>query len=40
MCFSGFFPLFDVPFEYGGGWGKSADEGPEPVVVIDSETNR
>jgi putative ABC transport system permease protein len=40
MCFSGFFPLFDVPFEYGGGWGKSADDGPEPVVVIDSETNR
>ncbi|MGB6853503.1 MAG: ABC transporter permease [Thermoanaerobaculia bacterium] len=40
MCFSGFFPMMDVPFEYGGGWGKSADEGPEPVVVIDAETNR
>jgi putative ABC transport system permease protein len=40
MCFSGFFPMMDVPFEYGGGWGRSADEGPEPVVVINSETNR
>jgi putative ABC transport system permease protein len=40
MCFSDFFPMFDVPFQYGGGWGPSADEGPEPVVVINAETNR
>jgi putative ABC transport system permease protein len=38
-CFSDFFPMFDVPFKYGSGWDKRADEGPEPVVVIDEETN-
>jgi putative ABC transport system permease protein len=40
MCFSDFFPMFNVPFEFGGGWGESADRGPEPVIVIDGETNR
>ncbi len=40
MCFSDFFPLFEVPFEFGGGWGRDADQGPEPVVVIDAATNR
>jgi putative ABC transport system permease protein len=39
MCFSDFFPMFDVPFKYGSGWDERADEGPEPVVVIDEETN-
>lgn len=39
MCFADFFPLFDVPFAYGGGWGRESDRGPEPVVVIDAETN-
>ena len=39
MCFSDFFPMFDVPFKYGSGWDKRADEGPEPVVVLDAETN-
>ena len=39
MCFSDFFPLFDVPFQYGGGWDRQADRGPTPVVVIDAETN-
>lgn len=39
MCFSDFFPMFDVPFAHGSGWGSSADEGPEPVVVISQETN-
>lgn len=40
MCFSGFFPMFDVPFEYGGPWASSADEQLEQVIVIDGETNR
>ena len=40
MCFADFFPMFDVPFKYGGGWGAEADRSPEPVVVIDAETNR
>jgi len=35
-----FFNAFDVPFQFGGGWGKTADEGPEPVVVIGAEMNR
>ncbi len=40
MCLSDFFQLFDVPFEYGSGWDQSADEGPEPVVVLSQETNQ
>jgi len=39
LCFSDFFPLFDVPFKYGSGWDKKADQGPEQVVVLDEETN-
>jgi putative ABC transport system permease protein len=34
-----FFPMFNVPFEYGQGWDAAADEGPLPVVVISHETN-
>ena len=40
MCFGDFFLLFDVPFQYGSGWDAKADASPEPVVVIDAETNR
>jgi len=39
MCFADFFPMFEVPFTYGGGWGRDSDRGPEPVVVIDAATN-
>jgi putative ABC transport system permease protein len=35
-----FFPMFDVPFQYGNGWDAAADEGPAPVVVLSDETNR
>ena len=34
-----FFPMFDVPFLYGGGWDQAADLNEERVVVIDRETN-
>lgn len=34
-----FFPMFDVPFLYGRGWDKAADEGEERVVVLGNETN-
>lgn len=34
-----FFPMFDVPFVYGGGWNTQADDGNERVVVISGETN-
>lgn len=40
LTFSDFFPLFEVPFTFGGGWDHSADEGPEPVVVLDAEMNQ
>jgi putative ABC transport system permease protein len=34
-----FFPMFDVPFRYGGGWDAKADADGEPVVVLSHETN-
>lgn len=34
-----FFPMFDVPFEYGGPWDRSADENAERQVVLSKETN-
>ena len=34
-----FFPMFDVPFRFGGGWDAAADAGPQPVVVLSAETN-
>ncbi len=39
MCFADFFPMFEVPFAHGGGWDRTADRGPDPVVVIDAATN-
>jgi putative ABC transport system permease protein len=40
MCMADFFPLFDVPFAYGGGWDRPADQAPEPVIVLSHETNQ
>ena len=34
-----FFAIFDVPFQYGGGWTAAADRGPEPVMVISRSMN-
>ncbi len=34
-----FFPVFDVPFQYGRAWDAAADGGPQPVVVLSHETN-
>ncbi len=36
---SGFFHMFDVPFEYGGPWSAAADQGPEPVIVLSRREN-
>jgi putative ABC transport system permease protein len=36
---AGFFPMFDVPFLYGGGWKSDADSAPGPVIVITREEN-
>ena len=37
---AGFFPMFEVPFEYGQGWNDKADTGPEPVMVLSHELNQ
>lgn len=34
-----FFPMFDVPFLYGGGWDAAADEAQARVVVISKAMN-
>ena len=34
-----FFPMFDVPFEFGGGWDAKADRDGLPVVVLSKKTN-
>src|SRR5215510_41485 len=40
MTTADFFPMFEVPFLYGGPWDAKADAGPDPVVVLSKETNR
>lgn len=40
LCFSDFFPMFNVPFQYGQGWDRRADANAEQVVVIDNATNQ
>jgi putative ABC transport system permease protein len=39
LVFSDFFPMFDMPFDYGSGWSKAADAKPESVIVLDHERN-
>ena len=39
LVFSDFFDMFNLRFRYGGPWTKDADAKPEPVAVIDHETN-
>ncbi len=39
MAMSDFFEIFEVPFQYGGPWGREADEKLEQVVVLDQATN-
>jgi putative ABC transport system permease protein len=34
-----FFPMFETPFLFGGGWDAKADSGPEPVIVLSKEMN-
>ncbi|MEM7483323.1 MAG: ABC transporter permease [Acidobacteriota bacterium] len=33
------FPMFAMPFQFGAGWSRSADEGEERVVVLSFDTN-
>jgi putative ABC transport system permease protein len=32
--------MFDVSLRYGSGWSRDSDRGPEPVIVIDADTNQ
>jgi putative ABC transport system permease protein len=34
-----FFAMFDVPFIYGDGWDRSADDAAEPMVVLTKQLN-
>ena len=34
-----FFPMFDTPFLYGGGWDQAADDNEDRVVVLSREIN-
>lgn len=38
-AYSDFFPMFDVPFQYGAGWDQAADENLQQVVVLSAELN-
>ncbi|HEX2163347.1 MAG TPA: ABC transporter permease [Thermoanaerobaculia bacterium] len=40
LTWSDFFPMFEVPFRYGGPWDEAADARPEAVAVIGSEVNQ
>lgn len=40
LTWGDFFPMFDVPFRYGGPWDDAADARPEAVTVISSEMNQ
>jgi putative ABC transport system permease protein len=40
MTTSDFFPMFEVPFLYGGPWDAKADAGPDPVIVLSKEANQ
>ena len=39
VTYNDFFPMFDVPFQYGGPWDKAADDDAQQVVVLSQETN-
>lgn len=34
-----FFQMFDIPFKFGGGWSREADDNNQQVVVLSSELN-
>jgi len=39
MTTGDFFAMFDVPFLYGGAWSATADNPPQPSIVLSRETN-
>lgn len=38
-AYADFFPMFDVPFQYGSGWSRDADTNLDQVVVLSNELN-
>jgi len=40
LCHADFFPMFEVPFRYGNGWNRAADDAQERVVVLSEATNQ
>jgi putative ABC transport system permease protein len=40
LVFSDFFPMFDIPFQYGSGWDRTGDAKPDQVIVIDAAMNQ
>ncbi|HJP97058.1 MAG TPA: ABC transporter permease [Rhodanobacteraceae bacterium] len=39
-AYGDFFPMFEVPFRYGSGWGEAEDQARAAVVVLSAEFNR
>jgi putative ABC transport system permease protein len=39
LCHTGFFPMFNVPFEHGSGWTREMEDQKEPVAVISQRAN-
>ncbi len=40
LCHSGFFPMFAVPFDHGGGWSAEADVERRRVTVLSRDANQ
>ena len=40
MTTADFFPMFELPFLYGGAWDAKADAGPDPVIVLSKAENQ
>jgi len=39
LCSADFFPMFDVPFAFGGPWSREVDTSLEHVIVLSKESN-
>jgi putative ABC transport system permease protein len=39
LCYRHFFPMFEVPFQWGGPWSEAADANGEAVVVLSATAN-
>jgi putative ABC transport system permease protein len=39
LCHAGFFPMFDVPFQFGSGWSEEMEANKEAVLVVSKRAN-